>query len=179
MTSPGLTTPQGAWSFGNLLVVSRDAVLPPYCVRCGRPATAPFLKKRFSWHPQWLYVFILFALLLYAILAGIMSKGMVLHLPLCSKHREHYNAIKLAALILLLGCIPQMIIVALYFPEKYQGPGIAAGILELLVGLVLLAVNSSMLRATFIDQQYGYFAKAGEPFLRLLPPAPPGVQRPR
>jgi len=36
----GTLTTHGVWASGKLLIASHDAVLPPYCIKCGRPADA-------------------------------------------------------------------------------------------------------------------------------------------
>jgi len=175
MSSFNTLTPQGAWSSGNLLVASRYAVLPSCCIKCGRPAEPDFFSKKFSWHPQWLYVFVLIAVLVYVILALAISKRMKLQLPLCARHLEKYKSLRLASGILLLGCIPEMVVAGTYLPESYMGYGITAGLLALVAGLTCLIMFGALLRPTYIDQNYGCFANASPEFLSVLPPTPPGM----
>lgn len=170
--------PQGAWSHGNLLIASRDAVLPPFCIKCGRPADAKLLRRRFSWHPSWVYIFVLIALLVYAILAAVLSKKTILHLPLCEAHYDKYKTLRIAAAVLLLGSIPEMILAGAYLPDNYNGWGILAGALAFLAGLVCLVLFNGVLRVNSIDNHYGYFSKASEAFLVHLPPPPPGMMLP-
>ena len=179
MGTLGAPFPPGAWASGNILIVSHEAILPPFCVKCGRPAEPNLFPKKFSWHPQWVYIFILFAILIYAIVATVISKKMKLKVPLCAKHMEKYKTLRLAAAALLLGCIPEMIFAAVYLPEAYMGWGIAAGFAALLAGWICSIVFRTLLRPTRIDEYYGYFANAGPDFLRLLPPTPPGMMHPR
>jgi len=179
MSTLGAPLPQGAWANDKILIVSHDAILPPYCVKCGRPAEPNLLSKKFSWHPQWLYIFVLIAILIYVILAAVISKRMKLQLPLCAQHMEKYKTLRLAAAVLLLGCIPEMILAGVYLPERYAGYGYAAGFLALLAGLVCLILFGALLRPTRIDEYYGYFANAGPDFLKLLPATPPGMMLPR
>ena len=68
--------PFGAWASGNLMIASHGAILPPYGVKCGRPADRNSFSKKFSWDPQRIYIFVLLALLLYVIIALAMSKRM-------------------------------------------------------------------------------------------------------
>jgi hypothetical protein len=178
MNSPNFAIPQGAWTHGNLLIASRDAALPPYCVKCGRPADARLLRRRFSWHPSWVYIFVLIALLVYAILATVLSKRTTLQLPLCSAHLEKYKMLKIAAIVLLLGSIPEMILAGSLLPENYMGWGIAAGFMALIAGLVCWILFNGVLRINRIDEHYGYFSKASDGFLAHLPPPPPGMTLP-
>jgi len=178
MNQANFVRPQGAWAHGNLLIASRDAQLPPYCVKCGRPAEATPLRRRFSWHPTWIYVFLLIALLVYAILAATLSKRTTLHLPLCSAHFEKYKTLRILAAVLLLGAIPEMILAGTYLPGNYMGWGIFAGVLAFLAGLVCLVLFNGVLRANRIDEHYGYFSRASEGFLAHLPPPPAGMVLP-
>jgi hypothetical protein len=171
--------PQGAWTVGDLLVVSHGAVLPPYCVKCGRPSEPTFFAKSFRWHPQWVYIFILLALLLYAILAAVMSKRMTVQVPLCSRHLEKYKSLRSAGAVLTLGSIPEMIIAGSYFSGDYMAYGITAGVLALLAGLVCLLMYGAMLRPTYIGEHHAFFAHANPAFLQMLPPPPPGLILPR
>jgi hypothetical protein len=126
MASFNTVMPFAAWTSGNLMIASHGAVLPPFCVKCGRPADPNSFCKKFSWHPQWIYIFVLLALLLYVIIALAMSKRMTLQIPLCARHLEKYKAA-----ILPLGCVPEMILAGTHLPEAYMGFGIGAGILAL------------------------------------------------
>jgi hypothetical protein len=175
MSAFSTLAPSGAWASGNLLIASYDAVLPLYCVKCGRPAEVNTLRKKFSWHPQWVYIFVLLALLIYVVLALVMSKRISLQIPLCAQHFEKYRTFRLAAAILLLGCIPEMVFAGAYLPENLMGYGIAAGILALIAGLLCSILASALLRPTLIDDHYGYFANASQQFLQHLPPPPAGM----
>jgi hypothetical protein len=122
---------------------------------------------------------VLLALLLYVIIAPATSKRMTLQLPLCARRLEKYKSLRIAAAILLLGCIPEMIFAGTYLPEAYMGYGYGAGILALLAGLLCLIMFGTVLRPTFIDQNYCYFANASHAFLQFLPSTPSGMMCPR
>ena len=176
MSITGLIDSPGAWSGRGLLVVSHDAVLPQNCVKCGQPTNEPFLKRRFSWHPDWYVVLIFVGLLPYIIMAMVASKRMVVHVPLCSRHLERYKALRLAAIFLLLGSIPEMIAAGKWLPEDFQGVGIFAGFLALLAGLVCLSIYGAVLRPKYIDDNFGFFRNVNRDFLSLLPPCPPNIR---
>lgn len=167
--------PTGAWSDGRFLVVSRDGVLPQFCVKCGQPTNDPPLKRKFSWHPQWYFVFIFFGILPYAIIAMAASKRMVVQVPLCSGHRERYKGLKLAALILLIGCIPEMIVAGTYLPPDLQGLGVFAGFMSMLAGLICLSLYGSILRPKYIDENFAYFRNVNVNFLKMIPPRTPDI----
>jgi len=175
MNQANFVKPQGAWAHGNLLIASRNAALPPYCVKCGRPADAKPLRRRFSWHPPWVYIFLLIALLVYAVLAAVLSKRTTLELPLCPAHFEKYKTLRILAAVLLLGSIPEMILAGAYLPNTYMGWGIFAGALAFVAGLVCLVMFNGVLRIARIDEHYGYFSRASAGFLVRLPPPPAGM----
>jgi hypothetical protein len=64
--------------------------LPGVCMRCGAPATI-HKDRRFSWYPPWLLVTILAGLLIFAILVLILTKRMLVSVPLCDAHRKHWS----------------------------------------------------------------------------------------
>jgi len=64
--------------------------LPQVCAKCGDKAVvAP--AKRFSWHPQWVIVLIFAGLLIYVIVAVILTKRMTVRLPFCERHRHYWR----------------------------------------------------------------------------------------
>src|SRR5579884_2302584 len=87
--------------------VERERLPQQLCMRCGEPAT--FTKTRkFSWYPSWVYLLILIHLLVFIIVAAIITKRMTVPVPLCDKHRYQFlrpTLLGVAALLLLLGTI--------------------------------------------------------------------------
>jgi hypothetical protein len=67
-----------------------DYDLPPVCAKCGQPAEV-HPKKTFSWHPPWVIVLILAGLLIYVIVAVILTKRMTVPLPFCERHRNYWR----------------------------------------------------------------------------------------
>jgi hypothetical protein len=68
----------------------RDGKLPPVCMVCGAEAEHT-VKRTFSWYPPWVIVTILVALLVYVILALVLTKKMTVYVPLCSEHKNHFG----------------------------------------------------------------------------------------
>lgn len=67
---------------------------PRLCVRCGADAESDS-RQKFSWHPPWVILLILVALLVYLIVAVILTKKMTVTLPVCRRHRNHWLSRKL------------------------------------------------------------------------------------
>lgn len=64
--------------------------LPMVCMRCGAPAVV-LRKKNFAWHPQWVFILLLFGLLPMFIVALILTKRMKVAAPFCAEHKNHWN----------------------------------------------------------------------------------------
>jgi hypothetical protein len=64
--------------------------LPRVCAKCGRKAVAR-PSKTFSWHPPWVIVLIFAGLLIYVIVALVLTKRMAVPLPLCERHRNYWR----------------------------------------------------------------------------------------
>lgn len=63
--------------------------LPMVCMVCGEPAVER-LRKRFSWHPPWVIVFLFIALLAYVLVALLLTKQMGVDVPVCRRHRYYW-----------------------------------------------------------------------------------------
>ena len=83
---PPATPGSGVWRNGAKLVMSRDAELPPRCVKCNVP-THLRLKRKLSWHHPALYLIILVALLIYFIVAMVLRKSATVEIGLCDEHQ--------------------------------------------------------------------------------------------
>lgn len=67
---------------------SRDR-LPDVCMVCGEPAS-DHVRKNFSWHPPWVIVTIVAGLVIYAVLALVLTKRMAVDMPICDRHRGYW-----------------------------------------------------------------------------------------
>src|SRR5262245_904322 len=63
--------------------------LPELCMACGQPATT-HIRKNFAWHPPWVIILILVNIIVYAIVAMIMTKRMTVDVPVCERHRGYW-----------------------------------------------------------------------------------------
>lgn len=68
--------------------------LPAVCMCCGQAATTTVTKKM-QWLPPWVYFLIIPTLfiggiLIYAILASILTRRTVVQAPLCDEHKGHW-----------------------------------------------------------------------------------------
>lgn len=72
---------QGLWRQGKVLVMHKLAPLPDICLKSNQPATRR-LKRKLQWHHPAISVTILAGLLVYVILAMILTKRATIHMAL-------------------------------------------------------------------------------------------------
>src|SRR5436190_273739 len=64
--------------------------LPRRCMQCGAEAVTE-RKKNFSWHPQWVIILLLVNLIIYVVVAMVLTKRMSIRAPFCDKHQNHWR----------------------------------------------------------------------------------------
>jgi len=157
---------------GSLLVVPRDAKLPPYCVKCGQPAEK-YIRKTFGWHQPWLYLLIFLGVLLYAIVATIVMKRQRVEVPLCATHRKRRTGFLLAGWLLLAGFIPLGVIVGSLGPgDDMAGVGFLVGFVAFIASLVFFVLGARLLVPKNIDDYQATFAGASPVFLQYAEAQP-------
>jgi hypothetical protein len=156
-TSPGAK--------GDVLVVRKDAMLPPLCVKCNEPAEGGPIKRNFSWHHPALFLLILAGVLVYAIVALVVQTKGTVYLSLCARHRTRRLMMGLSAGALALGGLA-MLIVAGVIGEGWPA---AVGGVMLLAGLIMGVANQT-LTSKRIDDHFLWLKGAGRAFLANFPP---------
>jgi hypothetical protein len=76
---------------------TRRGALPMVCLVCGEDAVMR-LRRRFTWHPAWVYAFIFAGGLPYWIMVQLIGKSRAIDLPMCRWHR-HYWQIRFGILV--------------------------------------------------------------------------------
>lgn len=124
--------------------------LPHVCMRCGAPAT---LRKRktFAWFPSWIYLLILCNLLIFAIVALVLTKKRSVHVPLCDEHKNHW----LWRQLTVFGTLVPLIVLgflAMIAMDDRNGRNSASGFLcfATFVGLVIWLIAAGILQSTSI-----------------------------
>src|SRR5437763_5388143 len=77
----------GVWRDGNLLVASKGTLLPERCAKCNSPADGPPIRRKYSWHHPAIYLIILVQLIVYIIVALVVSERGIVYISLCERHR--------------------------------------------------------------------------------------------
>ena len=74
----------GLWRFGKLLVMHKAAPLPDRCVKSNEPATRRLVRK-LSWHHPAVYFALLLNLIVYVIIAMVLSKKATIHIAMSDR----------------------------------------------------------------------------------------------
>jgi uncharacterized membrane protein len=97
--------------------MTKDASLPDRCVKCNAPANGLRLKRRMAWHSPVLYLLIFLAVLIYVILAAMLSKRATVYLGLCSEHlQRRRKQIAIGWLLLIVGVATPIAAIAYDYP---------------------------------------------------------------
>jgi hypothetical protein len=118
---------------------------PRLCMRCGREADCD-VSQKFAWMPGWVFVFLLFGMLPFLIVALITRKTMLIVAPMCADHAGHWRARKLYVWLGLLFWIAFGIALAALgdeLPKDAGAPLVIFGIVGGLVWLISAAVFAS------------------------------------
>ena len=121
--------------------------LPPVCMVCGEAATTTS-RQTFRWHPPWVIVLILVGVLVWVIVAIILTKSMTVEAPVCDEHKGHWFKRKLIGwLAVLLGIAAFFagVFVAIHLDgdprlRDYAVWGFLAGAVMFLIGLIVASV---------------------------------------
>ena len=181
--APAVQNNQGIWRKGNLLVVHRNATLPELCIRSGEPVTDGHRwKKNFQWHPPWIVLLIFVGLLVYVIVALIMTKRMQLEMSLSPHWRKVRRrriaigwALGLSGLAMLIGGIVYAMNTVL--SPSWVGWLCFAGFLLALGGLIYGVVASRMVVLKFMDDHYVHLKGVHPSILERYPEVPPPTYR--
>jgi hypothetical protein len=160
-----------AWRDGALIACSTNAVLPSHCcAKCGRPADGKPLRKRFTWHPGAYYLLILIGVLIYLIVALIVSKKATVVIPLCSQHRKRRSTMILTAWLLLAAGIGAMFYA--FSLRNVPAELILGGIGAMLVSAIVAIVGTQTISPKRIDDFYAWYRGASREYLAGLPSVP-------
>jgi hypothetical protein len=168
-TAPAPITRMGSKLFIPIPYSRGVVVLPRLCVRCGAAANGRPVEKMFYWHHPAIYLLIFAGLLIYAIVAIVVRKGMKVRVPLCAQHAQRRSV-----LVTLAWVLPLVGFADLFVLPRFNVDGGLVGlafVCLLVAGIVLWAVVSNPIRPKFIDATRGEFTGFCETFLQQFPEA--------
>ena len=155
------------WQKKSTLVFNKNAVLPYRCVKCNGPADS-WLKRKLSWHHPALYFLIFAGLLVYVIIAAILSKRATVDIGICTGHRtKRRNGIIVGLLLLIGGIFVAIIGIA----GEYTFVWII-GVLLVPVGIVWMIVAARVVVVKKIDDRFVWLNGINRDYLAALPSYP-------
>jgi hypothetical protein len=171
----------GVWRSGRLLVMRRDAQLPPICIKSNEPATG-WLKRKLSWHHPLVFAALLLNVLAYIILALVMRKQATIYVGLSDEHfRRRRRAIVIGWLLALsgIGLFVAGIALAANVPrgEDMVFLVFTTAMIVLVVGCVWGIRGAQIVAPKRINDSFLWLKGAAPAFLERFPDAPPDLVR--
>jgi hypothetical protein len=168
----------GLWRQGNVLVMHKQAPLPPICLKSGQPATK-WLPRNLQWHEPWLALTILIAIPVYIVIALIMTKRARLIIGLTDEWAARRRTRMMIALGIALASVV-MAIAGIFLGNLESGNEGWFVLLPLaIVNLILAALYGQyacrLVWPKRITDQYVWVKGVHPSFLDRLPVWPYGV----
>ncbi|WP_146576152.1 hypothetical protein [Neorhodopirellula pilleata] len=163
--------PQGQiYRKGRILIMHRDATLPDICFKSNEPTAGYRLRRKLSWHNQWIALAILLNVLIYLLIAIIVSKRATVMIPLSDHWRVLRRKRIRNAWVLCLGG-PILFVAGIMMMG--QGPDaelagsfcLMAGGLILLFGLFYAIFRTRLVTPVMIDEHFVHLKGAHPEFL--------------
>lgn len=176
-TSAFVREPAGVWREAKILVMHRNARLPELCVKTGSPAELPPIDRKMSWHTPWIIVTVfLGGILIYIILAYLMTKSAVIQIPVSNEYRaKRKRAIMISVVFGVLSIIGFLGSLLLLSDRDTVGIGLASMGACLVFGLIALGVGSTfsrILKPTKITDTHVWLGGVHPSILAELPELP-------
>jgi hypothetical protein len=155
------------WRQGKLLVMERDAALPDRCVKSNEPCEGR-LKRLLRWHHPAIYLVILANILIYAIVASLVSHRATIHIGLSDEwQRRRRRNIAIGWLTALVGI---GLMCSLGFADETALPFLLiSGIVLVFGGLLFGMYGSRMVSPKKIDRTHIWLRGVHPDFLASLP----------
>jgi hypothetical protein len=158
----------GVWKDGSTLVMGKDAVLPPFCVKCNRVVGKPDFKRNLRWHHPALYLLLLPGWLIYLIVAMIIRKRATVYLGLCPDHiSQRRIAIAVCWALVLLGLVG---IIGGVAYETFEMIGV--GGLIITGAAIFSTYGVQPVRVQKMDDHFIWLKRINKDYLARLPELP-------
>lgn len=156
----------GVWQqHGSKLVMDKTAQLPDRCVKCNAYTNGQRLRRKLSWHPPALYIALPFSILIYAIVAAIISKKATVHIGLCQQHMERRRTTIFSSIVLILLGLVSLVFA---FVNESAPFGLVGGSL-VLAGIACACVAQAIVRPKKIDDRFVWLSGINRDYLSQLP----------
>jgi hypothetical protein len=163
----------GLWREGPLLVMHKNASLPARCVKSNVP-TPRTLKRKLTWHHPAVYIALLFNLLVYILLAVILSKRATIYIGLSDEWFAKRRRAILIGWGLVLASIG-MFAGGIAMIDGNENVGvilILSAFLLFFIGAIYGLIAARMVTPTRITDDYIWLKGVHRDFLASLPDLP-------
>lgn len=163
---------EGLWRKGKILVMRRNAQLPNRCVKSNQP-TDLRLQRNLQWHHPMIALTILIGLLVYIILAVILTKKATIHIGLSDEWFAKRRQAILIGWVTALGSIA-LGVIGIVMVDQVPACGwlILVGFITFFVGIIYGAVCARMVSPSRIDDEYVWLKGVCPEYLAELPDWP-------
>jgi hypothetical protein len=162
----------GLWRKGHLLVMRKTARMPNRCVKSNQP-TERRLRRSLSWHHPAIFLTILAGVLVYIIVALILTKRATIYIGLSNEWFAKRRRVILIAWTIVLASIA-MFVLGFAWIDQNDAAGwlILAGFLGFMIGAIYGLVGARMVAPTRIDDEFVWLKGVSREFLADLPEWP-------
>ena len=161
----------GIWREGNVLVMHKNAVLPDICLKSNQPANQR-IKLNYSWHNPIIALTILIGVLIYVILAIVLSKKAAIDIPLTSqwvKKRRLRIVMTWLLSFACLSCIFLGIAVLSYESETIGALLMLSSLVLFFVAIIFGSAMATLFKPTKITDTHVWLKGVNREFLNTLP----------
>jgi len=152
------------WRSKSVLVMTKQAPLPDRCVKCNAP-TQNTLKRNLRWHHPALYILIFGGVLLYAILAMVLSKTATIHVGFCETHAATRKRDIIITWVLVLVSFATFYLAA----TTEEMMWLLVGVILFLGGVIYGVVRTRVVAPQKIDDQYVWLTGINANYLQQFP----------
>lgn len=141
---------------GSCLLVPRDYVFPPICLKTGETEelTKAITRKLAWYHPAWAFLLLINLIVFIIVVLCVQKTGRVTFYLSDKQRRQHRRRVLITWLVFL-ACVP-MIFLAVQF-EDYANYAIIAAVVAVLASLIMAASWARLIAPRRIDQQWIHF----------------------
>ncbi len=168
--SPETEEDAGLWRKGSLLVMHKHATLPSRCVKSNAPTTRT-LKRNLSWHHPAVFLALPLNILLYIILATVLSKRATIYIGLSERYLARRTRAIAIGWGMGLGSVVWFVAGLTYLDRGNAWAAwlFAASILAFFFGVLYGLIGSRMVTPTRITDEYVWLKGVHPDFLANLP----------
>lgn len=158
----------GVWRQGRVLVMHKKAVLPDICVKSNQPASRK-LKRNLSWHHPLIALSIFAGLLIYLILAAVLTQRAKIHIGLSEEWFARRRMRMWIWGLATLAAIPLGILAGMA-AEDLMPLMVFFGFLGCIVAAIGLLLSTRMVYPKKIEGDYVWVKGCHPDFVARFPP---------